>query len=71
VAVSGLRGGDTIIAVDRAPSGELLALGRSRAIYTLDPSTGRATEKLAPSTGSIDPSAPVTFSIAPTGQASW
>ena len=67
VAVSGLRSGDAIVALDRAPSGELLALGRSSAIYTLDPSTGRATQKLAPFTGSIDPSAPVTFSIAPDG----
>jgi Domain of unknown function (DUF4394) len=67
VAVSGLRGGDAIVALDRAPSGELLALGRSSAIYTLDPSTGRATQKLAPFTGAIDPNAPVTFSIAPDG----
>lgn len=68
VAVSGLRRGDAIVALDRAPSGELLALGRSSAIYALDPSTGRATEKLAPFTGSIDPGAPVTFSIAPDGE---
>ena len=67
VAVSGLRDGDAIVALDRAPSGELLALGRSSAIYALDPSTGRATEKLAPFAGSIDPGAPVTFSIAPDG----
>jgi Domain of unknown function (DUF4394) len=67
VAVSGLRGGDAIVALDRAPSGELLALGRSSAIYTLDASTGHASQKLAPFTGSIDPSAPVTFSIAPDG----
>jgi hypothetical protein len=65
VAVSGLRAGDAIVALDRAPSGELLALGRSSAIYTLDADTGRATMKLAPFSGSIDPSAPVTFSIAP------
>lgn len=68
VAVSGLRAGDAIIALDRAPSGELLALGRSSAIYTLDPRTGRASQRLAPFTGSIDPSAPVTFSVAPTGR---
>jgi Domain of unknown function (DUF4394) len=67
VAVSGLRAGDAIIALDRAPSGELLALGRSSAIYTLDPRTGRASQRLAPFTGSIDSSAPVTFSIAPDG----
>lgn len=67
VAVSGLRAGDAIIALDRAPSGELLALGRSSAIYTLDPRTGRASQRLTPFTGSIDPSAPVTFSIAPDG----
>ena len=40
VAVSGLSGGDAIVALDRAPSGELLALGRSSAIYTLDPEPG-------------------------------
>jgi hypothetical protein len=68
VAVSGLRAGDAIVALDRAPSGELLALGRSSAIYALDPSTGRATEKLAPFAGPIDPGAPVTFSIAPDGE---
>jgi hypothetical protein len=67
VAVSGLRAGDAIIALDRAPSGELLTLGRSSAIYTLDPRTGRASQRLAPFTGSIDSSAPVTFSIAPDG----
>jgi hypothetical protein len=55
--------------LDRAPSGQLLALGRSSAIYALDPSAGRATEKLAPFAGSIDPGAPVTFSISPDGQA--
>lgn len=66
-AVSGLRAGDAIVALDRAPSGQLLALGRSSAIYTLDPSTGQATQTLAPFTGSIDPNDPVTFTVAPNG----
>ena len=67
VPVRGLRAGDALVAVDRAPSGALLALGRSSAIYTLDAAKGTVREELAPFAGTIRADAPVTFSIAPDG----
>jgi uncharacterized protein DUF4394 len=68
VTVRGLRQGDAIIALDRAPSGALLALGRSSAIYTLHTKAARVTEKLPPFTGSIDADGPVTFAVAADGR---
>ena len=47
VKVTGLAAGERIVGLDRAPSGELLALTSAGKIDSLDASTGKATAKFA------------------------
>jgi hypothetical protein len=67
VRLSGLRSLDSLVAVDRAPSGALLALGRSSAIYTLDAVRGRVRQTLPPFTAAIHGEGPLTFTVAAGG----
>src|SRR5262249_51370389 len=66
--LSGLASGESIVGMDRAPSGELLALTSAGRIGDLDASTGKATPKFAPAGATaIAPNAPLTFAVAPDG----
>lgn len=48
IAVSGLASGETLLGIDMRPAdGMLYALASSGTLYTLDPSTGKATRKSA------------------------
>jgi Domain of unknown function (DUF4394) len=69
VKVTGLASGERIVGLDRAPSGELLALTSAGGIDVLDATTGKATAKLSgPVTGPVDPNAALTFAVAPDGK---
>jgi uncharacterized protein DUF4394 len=69
VKVAGLASGERIVGLDRAPSGELLALTSAGSIDSLDARTGKATAKFsAPVTGAVDPNAALTFAVAPDGK---
>jgi hypothetical protein len=68
VDVSGLGSGEQIVGLDRASDGALLALTSAGNVATLDPATGKATRKYDhPVTAAIDPSAVLTFAVAPDG----
>jgi hypothetical protein len=64
--VTGLAAGERIVGLDRAPSGELLALTSAGNIASVDRDTGKATVKFpAPVTAAVDPNAALTFAVAP------
>jgi hypothetical protein len=66
--VTGLAAGEHIVGLDRAPSGELLALTSAGNIASVDRDTGKATVKFpAPVTAAVDPNAALTFAVAPDG----
>jgi hypothetical protein len=66
--VTGLAAGEHIVGLDRAPSGELLALTSAGNIASVDRDTGKATVKFAaPVTGAVDANAALTFAVAPDG----
>jgi hypothetical protein len=66
--VTGLASGESVVGMDRAPSGELLALTSAGRIVDLDANTGKATPKFAAAvTAAIAPNAPLTFAVAPDG----
>jgi hypothetical protein len=66
--VTGLAAGERIVGLDRAPSGELLALTSAGNIESVDRDTGKATVKFpAPVTAAVDPNAALTFAVAPEG----
>jgi Domain of unknown function (DUF4394) len=66
--VTGLAAGERVVGLDRAPSGELLALTSAGNIASVNRDTGRATAKFAaPVTPAVDPNAPLTFAVAPDG----
>ena len=66
--VTGLAAGERIVGLDRAPSGELLALTSAGNIASVDRDTGKATAKFAaPVTAAVDPNAALTFAVAPDG----
>jgi Domain of unknown function (DUF4394) len=66
--VTGLAAGERIVGLDRAPSGELLALTSAGNIASVDRDSGKATVKFAaPVTAAVDPNAPLTFAVAPDG----
>jgi hypothetical protein len=68
VKVVGLAAGERIVGLDRARSGELLALTSAGNIDVLDDKTGKATPKFpAPVTSPVAPAAPLTFAVAPDG----
>jgi hypothetical protein len=68
IKVTGLAAGERIVGLDRAPSGELLALTSTGKIDSLDASTGKATAKFAGAvTAPVDPNAALTFAVAPGG----
>ncbi|HEY7620097.1 MAG TPA: DUF4394 domain-containing protein [Solirubrobacteraceae bacterium] len=68
VDIRGLASGERVVGLDRAPSGELLALTSAGRIADLDTKTGKATPKFAgPVTGAVDPKAALTFAVAPNG----
>jgi len=67
--VTGLAAGERIVGLDRAPSGELLALTSAGNIASVDRDTGKATAKFAaPVTAPVDPNAALTFAVAPDGK---
>jgi hypothetical protein len=69
VKVTGLAAGERVVGLDRAPSGELLALTSAGNIDSLDATTGKATAKFSgPVTGAVDPNGAVTFAVAPDGR---
>jgi hypothetical protein len=69
VEVTGLAAGERVVGLDRAPSGELLALTSAGNIDSLDADTGKATAKLSgPVIGSVDPNGALTFAVAPDGK---
>ena len=58
----------SVVGLDRAPSGELLALTSAGNIASVDRDTGKATAKFAaPVTAAVDANAPLTFAVAPDG----
>jgi Domain of unknown function (DUF4394) len=66
--VTGLAAGEHIVGLDRAPSGDLLALTSAGNIASVDRNTGKATVKFpAPVTAAVDPNAALTFAVAPDG----
>lgn len=66
--VAGLAAGERIVGLERAPSGELLALTSAGNIASVDRDTGKATVKFAaPVTAAVDPKAALTFAVAPDG----
>jgi hypothetical protein len=66
--VTGLAAGEHIVGLDRAPSGELLALTSAGNVASVDRDTGKATLKFpAPVTAAVDPNAALTFAVAPDG----
>ena len=66
--VTGLAAGEHIVGLDRAPSGELLALTSAGNIASVDRDTGKATVKFAaPVTAAVDANAALTFAVAPDG----
>jgi hypothetical protein len=66
--VTGLAAGERIVGLDRAPSGELLALTSAGNIASVDRATGKATPKFAAAvTAAVDPNAALTFAVAPNG----
>jgi uncharacterized protein DUF4394 len=66
--VTGLAAGERIVGLDRAPSGELLALTSAGNIASVDRATGKATPKFAAAvTAAVDPNAALTFAVAPDG----
>lgn len=68
IDITGLAAGESVVGLDRTPSGELLALTSAGRIDVLDASTGKATAKFAhPVTAAVDPNAPLTFAVAPDG----
>jgi hypothetical protein len=68
ISVTGLRAGEKIVGLDRAPDGALLALTSAGNVATLDAATGKATVKYgAPVTAALDPAAPISFAVAPDG----
>jgi uncharacterized protein DUF4394 len=68
VQITGLGSGERAVGIDRAPSGELLALTSTGRIADLDAKTGKVAPKFAgPVTGAVDPNAALTFAVAPDG----
>ena len=66
--VTGLAAGERVAGLDRAPSGELLALTSAGRIASVDRDTGQATPRFpAPVTAAVDPNAALTFAVAPDG----
>jgi len=66
--VTGLAAGERVVGLDRAPSGELLALTSAGNIASVDRATGKATPRFAaPVTAAVDPNAALTFAVAPDG----
>jgi hypothetical protein len=66
--ITGLAGGERVVGLDRAPSGELLALTSAGNIDSLDASTGKATPKFSAAvTAPVDPNGALTFAVAPDG----
>jgi hypothetical protein len=66
--VTGLAARESIVGLDRAPTGELLGLTSAGNIVSVDRATGRATAKFpAPVTTAVAANAPVTFAVAPDG----
>jgi Domain of unknown function (DUF4394) len=68
VKVTGLAAGERIVALDRTPSSELLALTSAGKIDSLDAATGKVTAKFAgPVTAPVDANGALTFAVAPDG----
>jgi uncharacterized protein DUF4394 len=66
--VTGLAAGESIVGLDRTPTGELLGLTSAGNISSVDRDTGKATLKFpAPVTTAVAANAPVTFAVAPDG----
>src|SRR6478609_109741 len=66
--VTGLAAGESVVGLDRAPTGALLGLTSAGNIVSVDRDTGKATAKFpAPVTTAVAADAPVTFAVAPDG----
>ena len=66
--VTGLAAGESIVGLDRTPTGELLGLTSAGNIASVDRDTGNATPNFpAPVTTAVAANAPVTFAVAPDG----
>ena len=66
--VTGLAAGESIVGLDRTPTGELLGLTSAGNIASVDRDTGKATLKFpAPVTTAVAANAAVTFAVAPDG----
>jgi hypothetical protein len=66
--VTGLAAGESIVGLDRTPTGELLGLTTAGNIASVDGATGKATPKFpAPVTTAVAATAPLTFAVAPDG----
>jgi hypothetical protein len=68
VKITGLVSSERVVGLDRAPSGELLALTSTGRIDDLDARTGKVTPKFAAAvTSAVSPNAPLTFAVARDG----
>jgi uncharacterized protein DUF4394 len=66
--VTGLAAGESIVGLDRTPTGELLGLTSAGNIASVDRDTGKATPKFpAPVTTAVATNAPVAFAVAHDG----
>jgi hypothetical protein len=68
VKITGLVSSERVVGLDRAPSGELLALTSTGRIDDLDARTGKVTPKFAAAvTSAVNANAPVSFAVARDG----
>ena len=67
VAVVGLPAGENLVALDKAPSGDLLAVGTTGKLYALDGDGGRVKGTVATLAGAIPAEAPTTLAVAADG----
>jgi hypothetical protein len=68
VAIGGLPSGERLVALDAQPSGELLALGASGALYGIDVAHHRVARTVAQLGTAVAPDSAVTLSVAPDGK---
>ena len=65
--VTGLAAGQSVVGLDRAPTGALLGLTSAGNIVSVDRDTGKATASSPPVTTAVAADALVTFAVAPDG----
>src|SRR3954469_25398924 len=67
VAIGGLPAGEQVLALDRAPSGDVLAVSTAGTLSALDADRARVTRRVASLAGPIPAEAPTTLAVAADG----